>query len=89
MSWTSNIFNISQKNIRRWIDKVKAEYSLSYQEVEKHLRIYIQDYQKKHLSQPSEEELETKAKELFQQKENQRFNKIWFKEFYKKFKELI
>lgn len=89
LSWTSNIFSISQKNIRRWIDKVKSEYSLAYQEVEKHLWIYIQDYQKQNLRHPLEEELETKAREIFSQKENQRFNKIWFKDFLKKFKETI
>lgn len=27
------------------------------------------------------------AKDLFEQKENKRFNKIWFKEFLKRFKE--
>ena len=35
LSRTANIFEISQKNIKRWIDKVKAEYSTDYIDIEK------------------------------------------------------
>jgi hypothetical protein len=86
LSRTANVFNISQKNIRRWIDKVKVEYSTAFQDVEKKLFMYISDYLLINRTLPSDLEIEKEAKEILNDKENQKFNKIWMKEFLKKIK---
>lgn len=84
ISRTANMFKVSQKNIKRWLDKTEAQYCLEYYQIEKELENFIKIFQLKNKKNPSDKEVQTEAKNLCIQNNTKKFNKIWFQEFLKK-----